>query len=272
MEHWAATWIKQLCVNDAHFLPHLIEQTPNYVHFLCMIRVALLKQRRDNEIFAEQAKWIRTHNKRDIMQQLYPACWRKVLTILSKLKMGNSRKSFSQSPDGYRQILGWLTDEDLYQSVLRKKRIKCDQVKVFVRMEEIPEKFRTERILNLISHEDDCDLIITMNELIHHFEVSITKEEINNAAKNLGNICDLPKRIKSKFKSVSFPPPPWQGNERIRPLCSRQEIKQAAGEFKNCLRDYVGEIMLGYQYFYICKQSSAVINVKKRHYLWLVCR
>lgn len=60
---------------------------------------------------------------------------------------------------------------------------------------------------------------------------------------------------KSAFDSdawvdATFPPPPWQGTERLVPLSSHSQLMAAAVAFKNCLSHYRGDICRGERYFY----------------------
>ena len=297
-KHWAATWIKQLCESDVHFLPHLIEQEPTYIDFLCLFRLAFLKQDNRSESIAEQAKWIRMHSKKEILQELYPDCANRILKMLPKLKHIDEDilndvvecleeygylsavkyfeskfpwAGFVEFPDGYHQLLDWLADDKMYKCLSQKDSVHGEYAWLFKMLKEGPEEFRTERILNLIESKDDYEDILVISALLNNFGISMSQKEINNAAKAITSIDDLPKCIKSKFKSIEFPSPHWEGNERIRPVRSRKELKIVAKEFKNCLNNYADDVVLGDKYFYVCESPPAVIGVEHNKFVgWCV--
>ncbi|WP_424946264.1 helix-turn-helix transcriptional regulator [Candidatus Spongiihabitans sp.] len=41
--HWVSAWVLRLCASEPRFLLHLIDQPPDYVHFVCLVRLALSK-------------------------------------------------------------------------------------------------------------------------------------------------------------------------------------------------------------------------------------
>lgn len=70
--HWVSEWVIGLCESEPRFLLHLIDQSPDYVHFVCLVRLALLKYSADDESL-KYATWMLTQNKKSILQSLYPS-------------------------------------------------------------------------------------------------------------------------------------------------------------------------------------------------------
>lgn len=73
---------------------------------------------------------------------------------------------------------------------------------------------------------------------------------------------DVADRLEASFKSgrsafddeawveATFPPPPWEGTDRLVPLDSQTAVVTAAAAFKNCISHYRGAICRGERYFY----------------------
>ena len=69
-------------------------------------------------------------------------------------------------------------------------------------------------------------------------------------------------RLEASFKSgksafdeaawveATFPPPPWEGTDRLTPIDSHAALVTAAAAFKNCISHYRGAICRGERYFY----------------------
>ncbi len=84
--HWACQWVIELCEADPQFLLHLVDQPPEYVHFICLVRLAAVKRFADDGDKLEWAVFIRTHNKKSVMGTLYPDFSAGVLGVLPKLQ------------------------------------------------------------------------------------------------------------------------------------------------------------------------------------------
>lgn len=58
---------------------------------------------------------------------------------------------------------------------------------------------------------------------------------------------------------LPFAAPPWAGDELLRPIRGRQELREAAKRFSNCLADYMLDAALGRKFFYVWEGEEACV-------------
>ncbi len=257
--HWAREWVIELCKTDPQFLLHLIDQPPDYVHFLCLVRLALLKQFVFVDIIKnkECAIFVRTNSKKKILQRWHPDLPNGALGILSKLP----KKPMKE--ENYRRLVCALSDDKMRKRLYHAKRIRDFDLKFFDWMEHIPEKFQASGIIGSIKNHDDCECLKALIRVSRHLNIEITEKEINNVTPSLKNIRNVEEWFYNKIKKLPFPSPPWEGNDWIKPVKNRAELRMVGERFENCVGDRYRNALLGYSCFYVCERTPAVIEVHK---------
>ena len=255
-QHWAADWVIDLCEADSEFLLHLADQTPGYVHFICLVRLALLAQLAEEKSAMEYAHWIRTQSRTKILQTLYPSGPGGILGVLPKLK----NRPLSQ--EDYQRLIRLLSDKTTSKYVCHVKRLRKFDIRLFGNLEKIPEEFHTTEVFRCIKTDNDFDKLRFLIKLVKRLEVKIDSREIDRATKKMKDLDQLASWVARKISGQPFPPPPWCGNDRIKPICSASELKKVARKFRNCSADYLGKIVCGYYYLYVDEQTSTMINMQ----------
>ena len=252
--HWAKEWVVGLCQSDLHFLLHLIEQTPDYMHFMCLARLAWLEQ--DGDDIAGQALFIRTNNKKEIMKLLYPDQANGLLKILLKLTGKPMTKL------NYQRMLHLWKDESSRKQMCCIKNIRARNFHLLDLVKFIPKPFQSIGVIGCIKDDEDLQKLLVVIAILRCTNIEITQEEIDSATKDMTNINQLAKWLVRKIKNITFPAPPWEGNENIKPIRSAGELKNRADEFRCCINSYRADIAVGLSYFYVCTQPLAVIEIK----------
>ncbi len=112
-------------------------------------------------------------------------------------------------------------------------------------------------------HNDDDDIKRSRENEYFAFFRAITRQEAETATRNMDSMYQIVEWLKKKIEMLPFPAVPWQGNEWIKPVCSRSEMQNVADRFSNCVMKYVPEVILGSSYIYVCERPPAVIEVKR---------
>ncbi len=267
--HWATAWVTGLCEADPLFLLHLIDQPTDYVHFICLVRLALLEQslggKNANEYAREYAHLIRTQSKRRLLKDLHPSCPAGILGVLPKL----AKKPLLA--EEYRQLIRSLADKDTRKYLCHARRVRKLDIHLVAMMESLPEIFRCAAIMRCIDKSEDYDHLRLLIKSAQLLDIQITRREINEVAGRMKDMQDLASWFVRKFSKVPFPPPPWEGTDTIQPVRSQHELKVVAERFKNCVAGYVCKVALGYSYVYVCERTPAVIEVKSDIFFgWLL--
>ena len=255
--HWATDWVVSLCEADSRFLFHLADQSRGYVHFICLVRLALLQRSTEMRDVKECAHWICSQSKKKILQHLYPACPTGILGVLPKLQ----KKPLSK--DEYRLLFRALSDKDMCKRFNHVRHIRKFDIHLLEILDNAPKELQFSGFINYIKKHSDYKYFLCLAKIIRHLNIEVTQREINAASKNMNKMSQLSDLFNKKIKHSPFPPPPWEGNDFVKPVCSREQLKEVRRNFNNCVMDYIPKIVLGYSYFYICESMPAVIEMVK---------
>jgi hypothetical protein len=66
----------------------------------------------------------------------------------------------------------------------------------------------------------------------------------------------------SWVKRAALPPPPFEGDDLVRPLCTVRMMVESAREFENCLRDQVIPALKGKSYYYVSSLLDTPVIVQ----------
>jgi len=266
-----------LCDADPQFLTHLAEQPHGYAHFLCLIRLALLERGGNGEDAQEIARLLRAGNERALLEEFFPSCPADIIDLLHKLP----KKPFHEG--GYRMLISALEDESMRSHWSQSKRVSESTICFFSSIANIPARFRPAamRLFN-IDHPDEFEnysadyfMFLQVIRTIEKFNLKVTDQEFNEAVNKAGNVfprgvSNLRGWVREKVSKLPFPPPPWKGNDKIRPIRSPDEWEKAAAKYNFALKwpsfpdgIYASRIVTGHDYLYICDHIPAMIVIRR---------
>ena len=255
--HWVTEWVASLCEADSRFLFHLAEQLPGYVHFICLVRLALLRRATKTRDAKECAHFLRSQSKKKILQHLYPAYPTGILGVLPKLQ----KKPLSK--DEYRLLLRALSDKDMCKRLNHAKHIRKFDIYLLEILDTAPEEIEFSGFIKCIKKHSDYKYFLLISKVTRRLNIGVTQREINAASKNMDEISQLSNWFEKKIEQSPFPPPPWEGNDLIKPIRSLEQLKEVRNKFNNCLMRYIYKIVFGYSYLYVCESMPAVIEMVK---------
>lgn len=257
--HWAAPWALALCEADPQFLTHLAEQPRGYAHFLCLIRMALPAQGADDSARA-QARMLRAHSKKALLKTWFSSCPAGIINLLPKLPNKPLREH------EYRWLIDALADSKIRKHLMHTKRIKRFDILLANDALNFPAQFRA-AAMRCVQGEDDYETFLRTMHAANRLGMNITGREIVQAAEQAG-AQKLDDWLMDKVAGRPFPPPPWEGDDKVRPIRSLAELKDAGEKFDNCLaggrnqRQYASRVVAGLVYFYVCDHMPALIEVE----------
>ena len=274
--HWAREWVLGLCESDPQFLLHIIQQPPYYVHFLCLVRLALLEKSekgsgrwecaglmrcgRKEEILQESAELIRIRSKKETMQEFYVSYPKAFMKTLSKLGNDPLEKG------AYCCLMQLLLEKKSHRCIKHTEHIHRFSLYAYT---ILPEEFRFFEIARCIPNHHSYIRIMQLLFECKKRNITITKNEINKNKKKITHDFMLSEFLENKLNS--FPKPPWKGNDRIQPICSMKELKKFDSffEFYDRFSD-IDKIRYGKFYAYVCKETQAVIPLHKLYGSWYI--
>jgi len=279
--HWAAGWALDLCSADPQFLTHLAEQPRGYAHFLCLIRMALLARGSNSGSAQDEARMLRAGSKEALLDELLPSSPVEIISLLPK---------FPKKPlheEIYRELLRVLEDKMLRKHLLHKKRISESTVYSILLIERFPAQYRSAAIHLINGHNFQSDYLVflAITKMVEKFNLKVTERELVRAAKKTKYARELRIWIYRKISKLPFPPPPWEGSDKIRPVRSRDELKEMAAKIENgyshhrtldhrTLDNHASHIVAGDEYVYVCEHIPAMIQIRRDRDVytkWAVC-
>jgi len=261
--HWAAPWALELCAADSRFAIHLAEQPRGYAHYLCLIRMALLEQGASDSA-PDDARMLRAGNKRKLLKELFPTCPAAMVNLLPKLP----HKPLQAHE--YCSLIQALADNKIRKHFLHIKRIKKFDILLANDALNFPPQFRA-AAMRSIKDEDDYEIFWHIMHTANRIGLNVAEREVVQAADKLG-ACRLDDWLMEKVAGMPFPPPPWEGDDSIRPIRSLAELKSAGEKFNNCLSGgrtqakYASSVATGDAYFYVCERMPALIEVERENF------
>jgi hypothetical protein len=247
--HWAESWIKNLCQCDPLFLNHLSEQTPAYIHYICVLRLAWTKDDTAPAI-TEQARLIRQRRQKALLKALYHPYPSGLLSVLNKLEQRPLSKG------DYRRLLVLLE-----QPASRAFLAHADQLKSYHLkwLEDFPHTVFRWQVLNSISQASDYQQLRYMVEAIPLLPDGIMTPARYRSLKQLKTFSQLRHWFQRQLLKLEFPPAPWEGNSEIHPIKTMKELKRTAQQFHNCIFEYGRGVLSGHRYYYMSDIGPAVI-------------
>lgn len=255
---WAAEWALALCAADPQFLPHLADQSRGYVHYLCVLRLALLDagdlQDADDRVMRGCAHMIRTTSKKALLKTWFPSCPPGLLNVLPKLQ----EKPLSLQTE-YRQLIRALADKEHRKFLSHLDPVRAFHIQLLDMMNTLPAQFRfgAAHCDDVADYEELCMLI----ECTKRLNLEVTEREFSALAGQVKDMEGLWRWFARRVLNMPFPPPPWNGDDKIRPLCSCRELEEAGRRFRNCAAEYAFRVVAGYSYLYVCEQPQAMVEI-----------
>ena len=249
--HWAAEWALELCIADPYFLTHIADQPNGYAHYLCVLRLAFTDA--GDHDMRECARAIRTTNKKKLLKACFPSRASGILNVLPKLPKKPMPEAF------YRRLIRALADESKREHFSHAKRVRAFDFQLFDMMKILPAQFQSGAAH--CRNADDYGRLCMLIECANRLNLEFTEREFGAVAKQVRHMRGLWRYLARKAAKMPFPPPPWNGDDNIRPLCSRRELKEAGERFENCAAEYAFKVVAGRSYLYVCEQTPAMIEI-----------
>ena len=250
---WCAQWLEALCKADRHFIAHLSEQTPAYIHYLAIVRLAW-RQMGTQLSISEQAKMLQQRTQRSLLQQLYQPYPKGLLNILPKFGHIPLSKNY------YRRLLRLLRDDTARGFLAHANKIRSHHLRW---VEEFPDDLLHLSVLHSTKKISDYQTLTSIVAAIRVLQKNSEHTAVLNSVKRLKSLSQLENWYQRYIQTLAFPPPPWQGNDWITPITTAKALKAASKQFRNCVFDYVRSALLGNKYFYCCQQGPAIVSLKR---------
>lgn len=254
---WAREWTAELCRADPEFFLHLIDQPHDYAHFLCVIALGAAQKNSPRAGAAECARLLRTRSKKKNLRHFHPDAPDGLLGIFPKLGgMPRARKH-------YARLLRVMRDDAARKRLCHIKRIDKKALAAIEALEKLPPEFRTDGIARCMQSGDGRHVAMAGVVVARHLNIKLTREQVQTETRGMWRAENLQQWFSEKFAALPFPPPPWEGNARIKPLRNLDEVKSAAREFKNCVARYRIKMALGYSCFYVCDHPKVMVEAAR---------
>ncbi len=163
----------------------------------------------------------------------------------------------------YQNLIDAFADDRMRKRLHHAKRVRKFDLEVFHLIKGIPGKFQSSGIISSVKTHCDLEYLNILILVSQYLNLDMSEKEIDDETKELKSMPKVEAWFKRKIEKAPFPPPPWEGNDWIKPVKSREQLKAVGGRFKNCVGNYCIKVLLGYSYFYVCEQTPAVIEIRK---------
>lgn len=212
----------------------------------------MLARGEKDDDYQQQADWIRTHDKKTVLHELYEPVPEGLLSIFYKLG------PYALSQHNYKLMLQLLSDKRGHKYLAHKKRIsQRDLQLVPVLIEASSNNLSIGKIRNI----KDIERIEYYTKVTQIIAPHLPLEQIIQSLMSFRRQEQFAKWIDKKLSKLHFADPPWPGNNWIHPLTTAADLKSAARQFENCCYDYLTKIIFGRCYFYTLDKGPALVLI-----------
>lgn len=252
-QHWCSQWVSELCTADARFMLHLAEQTPYYVHVLALVRLGMLSQPVESDLpIVEQARLIQIQTRRSLLAIFHPTAPPSLLNVLPKLGEAPLTKA------SYRRLLTLIQDPAAREFLSYKRKITHWELRF---LEDFPRDLLHWRLLCSFENGHEYQQLKYMGLVIgREFYAGLSTEQ-RIALKRIKTLSELKNWFKRRLLNITFPDPPWHGNDHIRPIRTMRELQHVARQFRNCILGHACSVIMGRMYFYLSERGPVVISL-----------
>jgi hypothetical protein len=251
-KNWCLPWLIELCEENDRFFLHLTEQRQDYIHFLCLVRCAMLELDYCGTSISFQARWLLQHPKKLILKDLYPDIPEGTIGVLGRL----GPQPLPQ--DYYPLLLEFLADKAAGKLLRHKPRVYKRDLDMLTLLVETDK-------CNPVTEWAKCSKDYTRIEYFVRVAQTINpglpRKNIVQTLLKFKNKKQFSKWMEKQLGAVSFPPPVWAGNDWIHPVTHAADLKSTARHFQNCCYDYLTRILSGHYYIYVSEEGPAVIGL-----------
>jgi hypothetical protein len=254
--HWCESYVASLCHVDPGFLQHVSDQTSDYLHYLCLVRMAWKYSGNDSDekLMEYQAGLLRSSNKKSLLSALYDPFPPGLLNIFPKL--GNE----PLTQKDYLRLIKHLRDDNKRGFLAHIQRIKPYHLQW---LDDFPTDLLHWRVLNSVTKSRNYGNLRYLIKVLERMRESGNYTETLISIRRVRTLEQLENWFRHHTQTLPFPPPPWKGNDWIIPITSVIALKQAGLKYQNCVYQYSRQVLLGYNYFYETRDGEAIVSLIK---------
>ncbi|MEL7028262.1 MAG: hypothetical protein AAGL49_03420 [Pseudomonadota bacterium] len=237
---WATPYVAGLIDQDPDFVRRLLTLTRTDQHFLGLCLALLGPKADDPAHLAWFARTWERERRTEVLAQIESDAPAGLIKLLPKLRGRMWR------PATYRRLTALFGEDNARKALRRREGVSRRDVFVLSRLR--PELRRAE-VMQFITRRGDLEEVVFCIEIARRVRSDLSDRQLMASLKHAKG-CKIRPWVRKHYANAPFPPAPWGGTDDLRPIDSHGELERTAREFKNCIRDYVGDVLQGRSYFY----------------------
>lgn len=160
-------------------------------------------------------------------------------------------------PSGYYgRLVELLEDSDRTRILLHRATITLDNIDV---MHVLSDSLVCGRTLIVFESREQAEVFKYLIDTILKLFPVEQHDRILQSAHAIEKFTDVGDWYRRWLECAAFPAPPWSGNDLLLPLATPAMLKEAAGRFRNCLRQHIPPVIAGLVYFYEWRGGVPVV-------------
>jgi hypothetical protein len=271
---WCKGTVRAICEIDPDFPGYLMSQSLSERQLLVMILLAYDMKTAGKIPLTDLAKRIRTENKKRLLRRFIVDCPEGLFGVAGKI----GGRIIAR--DRYLDLIDLLREPAAAKVLRHMDRIKPQTIKALKALEPV---YRTPAIVETLEDEDTIQCARYVIAVAKRFRPAATDQEIARSFNQFMKSRDRQRReyggqfalgewLCQRLEKTSIPAPPWAGTDKLRPLTTMGQIRDAAAEFENCIAQRTASIITGVRYYYVFRgKVPAVVSIEHDHGLgWAV--
>lgn len=266
--------VQALCRADPASAVYLMEQTAYERQCLVMILLSWHRAKEPKTTLGDLGKMLQSQSKKALLRkfvQPYPVGLDNVLGKLGGRVLAEER---------YYEIIELLWEPNAAKVLRHLKKIRPFTIEM---LRTLPPAFRISSIVGSIHRGEALQElryaisvvrahlpVLTEQAIVRSLERCVEPGMVTGSRragwrkKHPPDRLDVSEWLERRLRKAKLPQPPWNGTDKLSPLCNTIDILKTAKEFKNCLASEIGKAVGQDRYFYVWRGNDKAVAALDR--------
>lgn len=249
---WLRPWIESLCEAEPELRVRLRRKSEHNDHYLAVVNRAFAHTGQNWQCM-NVAGLLTRQSRKEVLRSAWPDHPRGLLSALEKMGARLHARNY------YDRVLKYLAAPASAKVLRHASFISPFMLKA---LDVLDPALHKPRLLDFLDRADRLHIFLYMYAVLEQVLSANHLREARIALSRVNTRSGLGDWFSRWLAKGSLPDAPWTGTDRLVPLATVAEIKQAAKQFRNCLAGEVLRVVACGCYFYDWRgREPAVVSV-----------
>jgi len=159
--------------------------------------------------------------------------------------------------ESYRLLLSLMQEPQARKVLTHEKKISR---RMLDGLNNLPPAIRMPRLARIAGRTEDCERLSYALAAVRRLRQDLDDSAIRNSLKAVQEADDVFRWLEHMLSRCPFAAPPWDGDGELTLVRNRQQLREAAKRFNNCLASHhMTDAVLGRKFFYVWEGAEPCV-------------